>query len=97
MGKVKDGEHPAIELYLMKKVWSRDNGWALRDVFTGNSFPMSWVMPVRPYPFEVITPEDSTTLNLQLPAQPEKILDCLYGNWHTHSSRHSRISLECKD
>jgi len=97
MGKVKDGEYPAIELYVMKKVWSKDKGWVLRDVFGGNSFPMSWLLPVRPYPFEVITPESSTTLNLQLPAQPEKILDCLYGNWHVFSSKHSRLSLECKD
>ena len=31
---------------------------------------------------------------LSTPAEPEKILDCLYGNWHEFSSRYSRVSLE---
>ena len=98
---VKDGQqYPAIELYVLKKhLWSRNHGWKLLDVLTGNSFPLSWLVPARPHPFEVVTPDSkwSTTLNLQLPAQPEKILDCLYGNWHVPSSKHTRVSQECKD
>lgn len=97
IGKVKDGQYPTIELYVMKEVWYNDKGWMLKDIWQGNSFPRSWILPARPYPFEVITPESTTILNLQLPAQPEKVLDCLYGNWHVFSSKHARVSLECKD
>lgn len=101
IGKVKGGRHPAIELYPMKKIWVKDKGWVLKDTWQGTSFPLSWLLPTRLYPFEVITTESSssngTVLNLQLPVQSEKILDCLYGDWHVFSSKHARPSLECKD
>jgi hypothetical protein len=96
-GKVKGGLHPPIELYAMKKIWREDKGWMLRDTWQGTSFPLSWLLPTRSYPFEVITPESSTMLNLQLPAQPKKILDCLYGDWHVFSSKHAGTSVGCKD
>jgi len=88
MNKV-NAQYPAIELYIMQKVYRDGEGWRLRDNWGGNSFPLSWLLPARKYQYG--------TLNLQIPAQSEKILDCLYGNWHVFSKGHSRLKLECRD
>jgi hypothetical protein len=88
MSKV-NAQYPAIELYILQKVYRNGEGWRLRDNWGGNSFPLSWLVPARNYQYG--------TMNLQIPAQSEKILDCLYGNWHVFSKGHSRISLECKN
>jgi hypothetical protein len=97
-------KYPAIEMYIVQSIreplagrWREQDG-VLRNNWQGDFFPESWLLPSKPFSIEIDTPGFNKTLNLQMPAQPEKLLDCLYGNWHVYSKSHSPGGgVRCKD
>eukprot|EP00985_Skeletonema_marinoi_P009162 scaffold4237_cov103-Skeletonema_marinoi.AAC.2 len=88
MSKVK-AQYPAIELYAMQEEYREGKGWWLKDLYTESSFPLDWLVPARRYQYG--------TINFQIPAISEKILDCVYGNWHVFSKGHAGDDNECGD
>eukprot|EP00984_Skeletonema_dohrnii_P017493 scaffold7976_cov89-Skeletonema_dohrnii-CCMP3373.AAC.1 len=88
LAKVK-AQYPAIELYAMRKEYREGEGWWLKDLQTKTSFPLDWLVPARRHQYG--------TIHLQIPAQSEKILDCVYGNWHVFSKGHARVNKDCRD
>jgi len=68
-------KYPAIEMYVLQSIGHEQEG-ILHENWQGELFSESWLLPAKPFPFDM--PGFNKTLNLQIPAQPEKLLDCLY-------------------
>lgn len=75
--KVYDSQEPAIELYPL--IPALDDDSVLVDAWQGTHFPRDWVLPAQTYTFKSIVLEDEITL--ELPANHDAILECMYGEW----------------
>lgn len=85
-------KYPAIEMYILQPIGHKQQG-ILRENWQGDFFPQDWLFPAKAFPFD--SPGFNKTLNLQIPAQSEKLLDCMYGNWHVYSKDHHNKGTEC--
>jgi len=85
-------KYPAIEMYVLQSIGHEQEG-ILRENWQGDFFSENWLLPAKPFPFDM--PGFNKTLNLQIPAQSEKLLDCMYGNWHVYSTEHHDKGENC--
>jgi len=85
-------KYPAIEMYVLQSIGHEQEG-ILHENWQGELFPEGWLLPAKPFPFDM--PGFNKTLNLQIPAQSEKLLDCMYGNWHVYSTEHHDKGENC--
>uniref|UniRef100_A0A7S2K8T9 Uncharacterized protein n=1 Tax=Skeletonema marinoi TaxID=267567 RepID=A0A7S2K8T9_9STRA len=85
-------KYPAIEMYVLQSIGHEQEG-ILHENWQGELFSESWLLPAKPFPFDM--PGFNKTLNLQIPAQSEKLLDCMYGNWHVYSTEHHDRGTNC--
>jgi len=83
--KVHDSKEPAIELYPL--IPALDDDSVLIDAWQGTHFPRDWVLPAQNYTFKSIVLEDEITL--ELPANHDAILECMYGDWSVSSNEHA--------
>lgn len=90
-GKVTDSEEPAIELYPL--IPALDDDSVLIDAWQGTHFPRDWVLPAQNYTFKSTVLEDEITL--ELAANYDAILECLYGDWSVQSNKHAGVRKVC--
>jgi len=84
---------PAIELYVTQAIEGRRARTIVRDNWMGISFFQNWIFPTQIVSFTSLG--FNGTLNLQIPAEPDKVLTCLYGNWTQKSRGHAYPGKSC--
>ena len=84
--------HPAIELYILEDV---GNGY-LRDNWQGWQYPSSWMFPANQSLPLAAPGYNHHPLSVPIPAQSEKVLDCIYGNWTVPSKSHAGPGRRCQ-
>lgn len=92
-GKARSS-HPTIELYPIVTI-PNDEGKEniVKDLWAGSLFPESMIFPTKDK--NLISKGSSHSLQLQVPNQPLRLLECVYGNWKVPSGAHARGRLNC--
>lgn len=94
-GKIISSQ-PAIEMYPIVTIPDQEKERNIvKDLWQGNLFPESMMFPRKNVTF--ISAGTHHPLQLQLPNQPEPVMECLYGNWRLPSGRHSLAFSSCFD
>ena len=95
-GKVQSSE-PGIELYPLVALPREAEGSRApplrKDLWQGNVFAESYFFPAKNVTF--VSSKAPYELHLQLPNQPIRLMECLYGNWQVPSSEHAGEALDC--
>ena len=93
--KCKSSE-PAIEMYPTVAINEGvGNQTFLRDLWNGNIFSESMLLPTQKWALKTVGLDDP--LQLQIPNNSSGVLTCIYGNWLVPSPSHARINPVCLD
>lgn len=82
-------DYPPIDMYLLQEIESYDDaaGPVVRDNWQGPVYYRDWFFPTQS--LQMVTRGLDRPIHLELPANPEKILECLYGDWTKPSKDHA--------
>lgn len=84
---------PAIELYPLVHVGNYSGHTAVRDMWSNNIFSESVMLPPR----HMTLYSAGTTLHIQTPNDPLRVLECMYGDWRVYSPRSGNAAQHCTE